>query len=197
MIVYIESNFVLELALEQEQHAACSSILARCKTGKVKLVIPAFSIAEPYQTLGRRFRERKELRERLLRELDLLGRTHSYRATVDTIRELSDLFVTSQDDEDQRLRGSVDRILEVAELIPLDTTVIRQASFRPYGLDALDALVFASVARNMEQADGEKCFLNRNYKDFSDPDLVAFLRTRNCRIFYSFEDADSFLSNQA
>jgi hypothetical protein len=49
--VYVESNFVLELALLQEQHASCEDILRLCEAGKAQLIIPAYSLAEPHETL--------------------------------------------------------------------------------------------------------------------------------------------------
>ena len=50
MIVYLESNFVLELAFLQAEHEECSAILRLAETGEIRLVLPAFSIGEPYET---------------------------------------------------------------------------------------------------------------------------------------------------
>jgi hypothetical protein len=51
--VYVESNFVLQLALLQEFHASSEAILQLCEAGSARLVIPAFSLIEPYRTLDR------------------------------------------------------------------------------------------------------------------------------------------------
>jgi hypothetical protein len=67
--VYVESNFVLELALLQEQQASCTEILRLSETGKVRLVIPAYSLAEPYETLVRRHKQRKRMKAELDVEL--------------------------------------------------------------------------------------------------------------------------------
>ncbi len=40
MRVYVESNFVLELVLEQEQHQACEEILALAASRTIELVLP-------------------------------------------------------------------------------------------------------------------------------------------------------------
>ena len=61
MRVYVETNFVLELVLGQEQAQACHEILALAESGLIDLVVPAFSILEPYQRLMRRKRDRDEL----------------------------------------------------------------------------------------------------------------------------------------
>lgn len=72
MNVYVESNFILELALQQEQAAACEKILSICEAGKAKLVLPAFCIAEPYETLVRRAKHRGNLSRDLATELGQL-----------------------------------------------------------------------------------------------------------------------------
>jgi hypothetical protein len=48
--VYVETNFVLELVLAQEQQASCEEILALSEEGSLRLVIPSYSLVEPYET---------------------------------------------------------------------------------------------------------------------------------------------------
>jgi hypothetical protein len=60
--VYAETNFVLEMALRQEQCCDCEAIARLCKERRINLIIPAYSFAEPYETLIRRHRERKKLK---------------------------------------------------------------------------------------------------------------------------------------
>ena len=59
MNVYVESNFILELALEQEQSSSCDAILSLGERQDIRLVLPAFSLSEPYETLVRRAKDRK------------------------------------------------------------------------------------------------------------------------------------------
>lgn len=58
MIVYCESNFVLELAYEQSEATYCQQLLAAAKEGRIDLAIPAYSLTEPYETLVRRSKQR-------------------------------------------------------------------------------------------------------------------------------------------
>jgi hypothetical protein len=44
--VYVETNFVLELALEQAQHAECEEILRLAESKSVEIALPAFSFVE-------------------------------------------------------------------------------------------------------------------------------------------------------
>ena len=46
MIVYIESNFVLEVALEQEESKAAEDILGLVEEGRIKLVLPTFALID-------------------------------------------------------------------------------------------------------------------------------------------------------
>lgn len=53
MDVYVETNFVLELALLQEQQESCQKLLDLAEAGRINLILPAFSLTEPYETLIR------------------------------------------------------------------------------------------------------------------------------------------------
>ncbi len=101
MKIYVETNFVMELVLDQEQSGSCEQILALCAQGRVQLVLPAYSLAEPHEKLVRNRKQRK----------------------------------------------------------------------------------FA-------------CFLNRNSKDFDTPDIVAALRSLNCRMIPQFDQGLRFVQAQ-
>ena len=77
MNVYVESNFVLELALIQEQYAGCEEILRLCEAGRIRLVIPAYSLAEPYETLTRHHKQRRRMKQELDAVFRQLSRTAS------------------------------------------------------------------------------------------------------------------------
>ena len=61
MNVYVESNFMLEQALEQEQCENCKELIGIASAGSIRLVVPAFSLAEPHIALMRRGNERSRL----------------------------------------------------------------------------------------------------------------------------------------
>ncbi len=63
MIVYVESNFILEVALEQEQFASAEAILKLVEENKIKLAFPSFALSEPFATVMRRDKERSVLIE--------------------------------------------------------------------------------------------------------------------------------------
>jgi hypothetical protein len=73
MTVYVESNFVLEQALQQEQSESCDAIVSWAASGEISLVIPAFSLAEPHQALAQKEKVRNRLNNELQQQLSELG----------------------------------------------------------------------------------------------------------------------------
>jgi len=51
MRAYVETNFLLELALLQEQYQSCDEILALCQNGSISLMLPAFCVPEAHFSL--------------------------------------------------------------------------------------------------------------------------------------------------
>lgn len=82
MIVVVESNFVLELALRQEEFEHCEEILRHAEAGSIRLAVPAYSLVEPYQTWHRRAGERERIRDDLERQLSDLSRSEPYARIV-------------------------------------------------------------------------------------------------------------------
>jgi hypothetical protein len=95
MNVYVESNFVLEQALEQEQCESCEQLIGLASAGSVQLVIPAFSLAEPHGALLRTKNARSRLRNELLPHLRELARSRAYREVSANFDELADLLLRS------------------------------------------------------------------------------------------------------
>ncbi len=199
MNVYVESNFVLELALLQAECEACDSIVALCRAGKAKLVIPAFSLAEPFETATRRHDERLQLHKRLASELKQLLRTQSYQSQTEASQEITSLLVRSTAEEMTRLTAAVQDVASVAEVIPLAGDVIAAAmQYQIQGdFSAQDGLVFASILSHLRATKPSRsCLLNKNRKDFSEPDKVAELKTLGCRLIYSFQDGLRYIESQ-
>jgi predicted nucleic acid-binding protein len=86
MRVYAESNFVLEIVLEQEQHQACEELVSLASAGSIELVLPAFALLEPYQTIVRRKDDGKRFRDSLVDHAKQLERTAWIAADVPRLR---------------------------------------------------------------------------------------------------------------
>src|SRR5262245_6794909 len=88
MIVAVETNFVLQLALEQEEGAEARSMLNLAARGQIRLVIPACALFEPYETLERRHRKRDRLLGEFRREISELARCNAFSEVCDTSRSV-------------------------------------------------------------------------------------------------------------
>ena len=79
IVVYIESNFVLEIALEQEQSSAASSILSLAEYHQIELAYPSFILSEPFECIVRARRERNTLQRSLVNVLNNLKRSKPHK----------------------------------------------------------------------------------------------------------------------
>ena len=198
MIVYIESNFVLELALLQEEHRSCNSIVSLAESLTIDLAIPAFSLFEPYEVWRRRTWERTELYERLIQEMGQLARTEPYAKTVEDLGDPASILVRSGNEDKGRLDLTLGRILDCAVVIPSQGETLRDAIQFQESLDLSpqDSVVYASVIAHLSAASpGPKCFLNRDRKDFSIPDIREGLERYDCRLITRFADGLSYINS--
>jgi predicted nucleic acid-binding protein len=197
--IYVETNFVLELTFEQEQGSSCEQILQLCEAGKAKLIVPAYSLAEPHEKLSRQARSRRELQQSLDAELRQLLRTASYASRIKSIQDIASLMIQSNEEERHRFTQCRDRLLKVGEIIALNTIILREAASYEtnYDLTPQDALVYASVITHLHHDSPEQaCFLNRNSKDFDSPDIIDELRKLGCRMIPRFDRGYSFIQSQ-
>jgi hypothetical protein len=75
MTAYVESNFVLELALQQEEFDACTAIVELASQGRLVLMVPAFSHAEPHVAIAGKEKARNQLRRDLDAQVRDLARS--------------------------------------------------------------------------------------------------------------------------
>jgi predicted nucleic acid-binding protein len=196
MTVYVESNFVLEHALQQEQSDSCDAIVNLAATARISLVIPAFSLAEPHQTLRQKESSRNRLNNELREQLSELGRSKPYRGIPDDFSALATILIRSAGRERSGLQLAITALLRTAEVIPLDGGIVASARELQdeFAMSGQDAIVLASVLRHLEQATPEEsCFLNRNSKDFDDPDVRERLDKFGCRYFARFDHGHQFV----
>lgn len=128
MIVCVESNFVLELAFLQEEYQSAEEILKLAEAGRISLVLPAFSIGEPYERMTRRARDRRALHKQLLDELSEMARSKPFERIREEYRDVTGLLISSAEEEKQRLDDVLRRILATADIIPLAREVFLAAT---------------------------------------------------------------------
>jgi hypothetical protein len=197
--VYVESNFILEYALLQEQHVACERLISYSEAGRITLAMPAFALAEPYQTIGYRTQQRRILAESIANQFRQLSRSQNLADEVETFRDVTGFLVRSGEFELRALRATLQRLIGIAWLIPLDAPALARSwqIENEQSLVAPDAIILGSVLHDLETTmPPESIFLNRNIKDFDDPDIVALLLRKNCRLIPSFVDGLAFTENR-
>ena len=189
MRVYAESNFVLEVVLEQEQHRACEELLGLAEGRAIELVLPAYALLEPHETIVRREMEGKELRRALELRRTQIQRTASLVAEAQLLQAASDLLLRAAQEATKRFLDVRTRILDASRLIAIDGAALREASVLAvtFALELPDAVVLASVLTDATERPASSIFLNRNTKDFDDPNLRASLRRVDCALIGSFD----------
>ncbi len=195
MNVYVESNFVFELALLQEQSDSCERILALCRAGAVHLVIPAYCLAEPYDALTRRRKRRTQMQQELDAEFGQIARTETQAERLRGFRDITNLLTTSVEEEEKRLDEVCSQLSDTAHVIPLDEDILaasRECRSK-HDFSSQDSIVYASVlAHLMLNLDTQSCFLDKD-KDFHDQHIVEELAGYGCELLPDFGAGYGFI----
>jgi predicted nucleic acid-binding protein len=173
MKVYVETNFLLQLAFVQEQHEECLKILNASESGKTTLILPAFCIAESFESLGREVKERAKVVADLEPLMRQLSRAKPYRDEINALGSIRTMLTRSNEQDEQRLAEVHSIVLLTSQVISLDFEIIRNAaSFRKrFGLQPQDSIVFASIQRHLaSEKREESCFISPD-RHFLDPNI--------------------------
>ena len=189
MTIYVESNYVLELALKQEESEACECVLRLCEKACIRLVVPAYCLAEPHETLTRRHRQRKSMKDELDGQLGQIARTATNAAQLKGFHELTDLLITSAEQANRNLSAICSRILQCAEIIPLSASVLNDSSDyqRMHDFSPQDALVYASIRSHLERSRQRKSYFLCRDRHFDDQDVLEELLRYNCELVPRFD----------
>jgi predicted nucleic acid-binding protein len=194
--VFVETNFVIEVALEQQESPSCMALLELAEHGAIRLLVPAYSLIEPHETLTRRHLDRAALRSRVSSELAQLARTTPLAQRVAASQEIVSLLVDSAVYETRRIEEVKARIWTAAEVLPLSLEVVQSAADYQtrFDLSAQDAVVYASIRTSLALDHASaSCFVSRNPRDFADPDVRQDLASVNCRYLSSFDTALQYI----
>ena len=192
MIVYVESNFLLELARQQEQAASAEEILRLAEHGGVDLAFPTFAACEPFSTLTYYSAQRNRfVNQELLPQLRDLSRLEPQRGHVPLLQQLQHTLLTLGRSEMERLEATVARLMRAGRSIPLTAPVFEEARFSrsSLGLSVQDAIVYALVLTDLRRRPKKtpKCFLSTNLNDFGDPAIKGELARFHCEFKAKFD----------
>ncbi|MBU2534555.1 MAG: hypothetical protein KKD83_00105 [Chloroflexi bacterium] len=199
MIVYIESNFVLELSLEQEQAKSANDILLLAENGKIELAFPAFALAEPFATIAHRERERRRLCSSFSGQLRELQRSKQHQDVVSQLEPAPNLLLEIGKKEFDLLQSTVMRLLKVGKSIGISMIGFQKAlAYQDrYGLSPQDSIIYSLVIGDLQRRGLKeaKCFISRNWKDFGDPDIKSELEFYNCAYLEDFTTGLRFIQS--
>lgn len=203
MIVYVESNFILELALEQKEAAAAKGILELAESGKIELAFPSLTLIEPFVTVMHLQSERRRLRnssEVALKQLKQSELSELHNQVVSTLQPVLILLTKLWERELDLLHSTVERMLSVGKPIETDVISFRQALMyqRRFDLKPQDSIIYAAMVADLQRRtdDEVKCFLSRDREAFGDdPGIKSELASYNCRYIGSFADGLSYIQH--
>lgn len=196
MNVYVESNYVLELALKQEEAEACEHVLRLCERGRIQLVVPAYCLAEPHETLTRRHQQRKRMKDELDVQLGQIARTATNAAQLMGFHELTAVLITSAEQANQNLSAVRSRIIQCAEIIPLSASVLSHSDDfqRKHDFSPQDALVYASIRSHLERSGQRKSYFLCRDRHFDDQDVLEELLRYSCELVPRFDEGHRIIN---
>ena len=201
MHVFVESNFILELAFQQEDYRACEQIVAGAQAGHYTLHVPQYALAEVFEVLRRKRQDRTEYQGYVQKEINQNRReaTSDPVAADDLTRLLNDLLTGRTLAQSSRVFGLVAQLAEQAPGPALTASVVAEAEAAQttHGLSVQDALVWASVVQGLHELPPEapKLLVTRNDSDFKKPSTRQVLAASGCELISSFNGAAARLKH--
>ncbi|MBV9496005.1 MAG: DUF4935 domain-containing protein [Acidobacteria bacterium] len=197
MIVYVETNFLLELAYLQEGCDSCKALVALGNSGKITLALPAVCAAEARTTWARRRSDRREFHTALQKHIREISRSKPLRGLIEQSRDLSRALLDSDEDSRRRLEEAIDAVAACGRVIPLSQQILEMARWHElaFRLSPQDAVVLASVRADAETQGGPKVFVSQDAKGFAFPKVYAELGAVQCKVLVNFSDALARVKN--
>jgi predicted nucleic acid-binding protein len=200
MIVYVETNFIIELARMQSQHAGCEGVLSLAEANRIRLVIPAYVMEESFGVWVRKRRVRTDITTALRRERRYLSESERYRDLLASIDGVNNLFTKVTNEEKHYLHNGMGRVLNVTTVIPLTQDIIISAMLYQdtLNLSPQDSIVYAAVISDLRRVPERepKCFLNKNHSDFKKPVIIRELKKHGCKLMINFNEGLEYINRQ-
>lgn len=193
MIAYVESSWVVRVALGQEGADDARALLEAVREDGVELAIPVFSLCEPYGTVTNLARGRRRSFSPVEDQLRDIERTPDNQVVVEELRaRLADLVALDKREMDS-LEAIIRELLDVATVLPLSAATYAHAAQHQidHGLEPADAIIYAAILDDLATRNAEvaKFFVTTNSKHFDTPSIRDELRAHNCDLLVDFADA--------
>ena len=202
MVVYIESNFVLEMALQQEEFKATQQIMNLAHASQLEIKCPVFALIEPFWTIEKESKKRADVYNAMQTQSVHFQRSglHQNIATLfeNATQEMKKAITTEQ----EALNATIIVLMQSISTINITARVV-EAAFKyknDYKWGMQDAVIFASVIEDLQQQNSTelKCFVSRDIQAFGrlnayERQIKTELAGYNCQLKLSFGGALSFV----
>ena len=200
MITYIESNFIVEMALEQEQASLAQAILDLAENNRIKLIFPNFVFSEPFERILREKRERNVLYNSLVKVLRDLQRSESHKDIIRDMKPVTSILREASSRQIVLLHSTFERLLHVGECINISADHFKSVSAyqQDLNLSPQDSIIYATIIEDLQARPKaeKKCFLSRDRKGFDQSsDIKATLNAHTCRYIGSFRQALDYIQH--
>src|SRR5579864_6303779 len=123
MIVYVESNFILEIVRSQSEAEAAEHILQLAESGRITLVVPGFALSEPYSNVGLQGVLRRRIIDSLQDQRTQLVRSRLHQDLATNIDAIVAGMGHIERQETNRLEETVRRLFRAATMVHLDLPI--------------------------------------------------------------------------
>jgi hypothetical protein len=198
LIVYVETNFVLELAYLRATSDNCQRLLELARVGTIEIVVSSFALIEARLAWQRNAKRRNRLHSAVRTELGELSRSRP----LTDIPLQSQAFVAALIDTAQQDRSRLEAVIEtlttIGVVMATSPATLRRAAVIEHslGLSPQDALIYASVVEHIESQNSStsKLFVTQNRRDF----LIAEdeLAGLNCKLLFTFDSAEGYVRSK-
>jgi hypothetical protein len=195
MIVFVETNFLLELVLMHGEASAVSKLIEFASKKKIELVIPSFSMIEPHYKLEGDRRVRTRLLASIDEQVGQIARSKGFESLRDQSISLLKALAHKADADKMNFDTVTQRVIGLATVIPLTVDVLKRAIvWQAMDLEPFDALVFASIEIHLQANPTDECiFASKDKKAFLQQAVSNALKSLGCTVIPTFTNAVGFV----
>ena len=198
MIVYVETNFVLELAYLRNTSDNCQGLLDLAADGKISLVVPAFALIEARLAWRSKVARRNRLHSDVRKELGELSRSRPLTDIASQSQAFVAALIDTAEQDRGRLESAVDDLLRQATVLPTESAIVTQARAAEilWDLSPQDSVVCMTVLDHAGRNKGPKLFVTQNKNDFRVPQIEEELTRHGCKLLVAFDSAEAFVRKE-
>lgn len=197
MIVYVETNFLIDFGVKQESFPVTERILELAEASKIDLALPALAFLEAIHTVEGWRTKRAQLATALRSETAQLRRSPPEAQRVAAFEATAGELIQLDGEQRTHLQAAARRVLSASRLLPINLGSLDLAieSQRALLLDPADSIVYSAIVTDLEAQDQEtpKCFLSRDRR--FDAAAQRELALLGCRFIQSFADGLAFIES--